>query len=102
MSSTNSIPSISPTTTQPLPEQVKVARKRSRDVIGSHLKCKFCSSKDAWISEEDRMKWVNCETCGNHYPLKMQHYLSPKDIINEETRKIQELKEINLNQRKLL
>lgn len=73
MSSTNPIPSISPTTTQPLPEQVKVARKRSRDVIGSHLKCKFCSSKDAWISEEDRMKFVCCSNCGAHYRLKEQH-----------------------------
>ncbi len=57
----------------PVPEQVKIARRRSRDVVGSHLKCKTCSSPDAWISEEYRMKFVNCGTCGNHYPLKTQH-----------------------------
>lgn len=74
MSSTNQIQSTFPTMTQPLPEQVKIARRRSRDVISKHLKCKACSSSDAWISEEDRMKWVNCTTCGNHYPLKTQHY----------------------------
>ena len=73
MSSTNQTQSISHTMKEHLPEQVKVARKRSRDVIGKHLKCKTCSSSNAWISEEDRMKFVNCPTCGNHYPLKMQH-----------------------------
>lgn len=73
MSSINPAPNFSLITTQPLPEQVKVARKRSRDVIASHLKCKRCSNSDAWIGEEDRIKWVNCGACGEHYPLKTQH-----------------------------
>lgn len=73
MSTTDQTQPTFPLTTETLPEQVKIARKRSRDVIGTNLKCKRCSSSDAWISEEGRMKWVNCPVCNEHYPLKMQH-----------------------------
>lgn len=79
MSTADSIPTSSVSRTpdfepsSKIPGQVQIARRRSRNVVGNHLKCKTCLSSDAWISEEEGMKWVNCPTCGNHYRLKGQH-----------------------------
>lgn len=61
MSSTNGIPSTSPTTTQSLPEQ-KTNQQSNKNPI-----CRLCSSSNAWKSEEDGIELVIYPDCGNRY-----------------------------------
>lgn len=67
-----------PTTTSTLdpthqPEHIKAVIDRKRKRLSHNIRCKFCKSEGAWMSEEERRNKVNCPTCGVSYYLKEQH-----------------------------
>lgn len=56
------------------------ATKQFRVPVHQNLKCRFCQSGDAWISQEANRYYVRCPGCQQEYLLKEQHRSTDKNF----------------------
>lgn len=80
MSSINQQPLTLNMTSESLPAQVKTARKRSREIFGKEIKCKYCSYEHSYISLQEGRYYVVCDQCQQTYLLKEQKLSTGQSI----------------------